>query len=143
VVDFVDMKNTANRKEIERTLLEALQQDRAKTYVLPMSKIGLIEMTRKRTRHSLVQSLTETCFYCEGKGYLRSSQVIVSGILGSIASRLAAGRKGTLTVAAHPVVVTALNEEHGVLLEKMQTEHRVTIELKSEDARHFESYDIS
>ncbi|MBE9593017.1 MAG: ribonuclease E/G, partial [Proteobacteria bacterium] len=68
VIDFIDMEKKPNRERVFMALKEALKKDKAKSTILHMSDLGLIEMTRKRTRANLNRLLTEPCFYCEGRG---------------------------------------------------------------------------
>jgi len=70
-----------HRDQVHQSLCKALQNDRSRTHVLPMSKLGLIEMTRKRTQGSLGRSYTEVCTVCEGNGSLRSPKMIVQDLL--------------------------------------------------------------
>ncbi len=68
VIDFIDQEKAANRDLVYQTLVEALARDRAKTTALPISSLGLVEMTRQRVRDSLAQTIMETCGACGGKG---------------------------------------------------------------------------
>ena len=72
ILDLIDMESAENREKVYRALQEALREDKAKTNILKISELGLVEMTRKRTRESLVQQLCEPCCYCEGRGYVLS-----------------------------------------------------------------------
>jgi len=69
VVDFIDMDRPQNREKVTRSFNDYLRKDRAKAQVTRISELGLVEMTRKRTRESLLHTLTEPCQHCEGKGY--------------------------------------------------------------------------
>ena len=68
VIDFIDQEKAANRDLVYETLQEALSRDRAKTTALPISSLGLVEMTRQRVRDSLAQTITEPCGACGGQG---------------------------------------------------------------------------
>ena len=68
VIDFIDQEKAANRDLVYQTLVEALSRDRAKTTALPISPLGLVEMTRQRVRDSLAQTVMEPCGACGGKG---------------------------------------------------------------------------
>lgn len=142
VIDFVDMERAANRVRVEQTLIEALKKDRARTFVLPMSSLGLVEMTRKRVRDSLVDELTEACQYCDGKGYLKSAHVIITSILSGLQARLASGHRGPISVLAHPTVTTQLAEGHQEDVAALETEYGVVIELREVQDMHFEQYEI-
>jgi ribonuclease E len=70
VIDFIDMETRANREAVEAAFREALARDKTRTQVFPISELGLLEMTRKRVSEGLVESFSETCPTCEGKGFL-------------------------------------------------------------------------
>ena len=81
VVDFVDMDKEGNRRKVWDAFQKALSRDRARTNVTKISELGLVEMTRKRTRESLVQVLTEPCPTCEGSGVVKSVTTVAYEIL--------------------------------------------------------------
>jgi ribonuclease E len=68
VIDFIDMEITANRADVVRVFREALARDKTRTQVFDISELGLVEMTRKRVSEGLVESLSQTCPVCEGRG---------------------------------------------------------------------------
>ncbi len=80
VIDFIDMAKKSNQEKVFNAFMEALKKDRSKTNILPISEMGLIQMTRKRTRKPLTQLLCEPCFYCDGEGYLLSRRSICYNI---------------------------------------------------------------
>ncbi|HMG25106.1 MAG TPA: Rne/Rng family ribonuclease [Kofleriaceae bacterium] len=90
VVDFVDMDKEGNRRKVWDAFQKALARDRARTNVTKISELGLVEMTRKRTRESLVQLLTEPCPTCEGSGVVKSVVTVAYEILREVR------RSGTL-----------------------------------------------
>ena len=69
VLDLIDMEKASNRERVFKALEEELRNDRARTNVLKISELGLVEMTRKRTQDDLVRSISEPCHYCGGRGY--------------------------------------------------------------------------
>jgi len=75
------MEAAANREKVYRALQEALRQDKSRTNILKISELGLVEMTRKRTRENLVQMLCEPCGYCEGRGYVLSAESVAFKVL--------------------------------------------------------------
>lgn len=81
VIDFVDMDREANRKRVWEALQDALKKDRARCNVTKISELGLVEMTRKRTRESLSQLLTEPCPTCEGAGTVKSVATVTYEVL--------------------------------------------------------------
>ena len=142
VIDFIDMAEASNRERVYQALTEALAQDKARSHVLPMSELGLVEMTRKRVRESIVQSLTEPCFYCEGRGYLRSIQVTMDAIISRLRQLIARGAKGELRVMAHPRVAEPLVEEYGDLIARFERDHEVAIQVLARDEMHLEQVEI-
>ncbi len=70
VIDFIDMEIKANRENVERTFREALARDKTRTQIYPISDLGLLEMTRKRVSEGLIESFSQTCDHCEGRGFL-------------------------------------------------------------------------
>ena len=90
VIDFVDMDKEGNRRKVWDAFQKALSRDRARTNVTKISELGLVEMTRKRTRESLVQLLTEPCPICEGSGVVKSVVTVAYEILREVR------RSGTL-----------------------------------------------
>jgi ribonuclease E len=70
VIDFIDMEDESNRREVERAFKEALARDKTRTQVYPISELGLLQMTRKRIGEGMVDMLSQTCPHCAGRGYL-------------------------------------------------------------------------
>src|SRR5689334_25439078 len=104
VVDFIDMDRPSNPDKVSQTFNEFLRKDRAKAAVTRISELGLIEMTRKRTRESLLHHLTEPCAHCEGKGYTKSRRTVAYELLRELRrpGNMSAG--DTVMVEVHPDV---------------------------------------
>lgn len=83
IVDFIDMVKEESKEMVWNALNQA-ESDRSRTKILKISEIGLVEMTRKRVRESLVQNLCEPCSYCEGEGYIKSPSTTCSEIIRAI-----------------------------------------------------------
>jgi ribonuclease G len=116
IIDFIDMEKRSNRERVFNALQEALKKDRSKTNVLPMSELGLIEMTRKRTRETLNRMLCEPCFYCEGEGYLQSKRTICYNIYREMRREAPELMGHSVTLKVHPEVAELLlGEERGVV----------------------------
>jgi len=100
IIDFIDMDKAADRQRVYDTLQEAVRQkDKAQTKILKISELGLVEMTRKRTRESLEQLLCSPCPHCEGRGHAKSAETIAYEILRKVQ------RGSTLPAEASRVVV--------------------------------------
>ncbi|GIX07658.1 MAG: hypothetical protein KatS3mg115_2061 [Candidatus Poribacteria bacterium] len=84
VLDFIDMQNPTNRKHVLRTLEEEIRKDRARTNILQFTELGIVEMTRQRTRESLRATLCSPCPYCNGDGSVLSEETIVIQLLRAV-----------------------------------------------------------
>jgi ribonuclease E len=84
VIDFIDMYDQKNRRNIERTLRDALQNDRARIQLGRISVFGLLEMSRQRLGASFFETITEPCKHCSGTGYVRSIEIMAVSILRAI-----------------------------------------------------------
>ena len=143
ILDLIDMESAANRDKVYRALAEALREDKARVNILKISELGLIEMTRKRTRESLGQQLCDSCPTCEGKGYLQSSQTISNRIFRDLPKAATYLHGATLRVQAHPSVTQILLGEAFEGLAKVQA--RIGRELAVEPMASFqpEQYEIN
>jgi ribonuclease G len=108
ILDLIDMESAGNREKVYRALSEALREDKAKVNILKISELGLVEMTRKRTRESLEQQLCVPCATCEGKGYLQSSATISNRIFRDLPKAATYLHGATLRIQAHPAVTEIL-----------------------------------
>ena len=142
IIDFIDMERTSNQEKVFNSLQEALKKDRSKTNVLPMSEMGLIQMTRKRIRKPLTRLLCEPCFYCEGEGYLISKKTICYNVYRDVIrdSRDMMGKR--LTLRVNPEIAELLygEESHLILALERQIEKRVVVYPNSDF--HMEQFDI-
>jgi ribonuclease G len=142
IIDFIDMEKKSNQEKVFNALQEALKKDRSKTNVLPMSEMGLIQMTRKRIRKPLTRLLCEPCFYCEGEGYLISKKTICYNFFRDVIrdSRDMLGKR--LTLRVNPEIAELLygEESHLILALERQIEKRVVVYPNPEF--HMEQFDI-
>jgi ribonuclease G len=120
ILDLIDMSAAKNREKVYRALDAALRPDKANTKILKISEFGLVEMTRKRTRESILQLLTRACPYCEGKGYIKDNDTICHDIFRQIQRIAHSARGKKLEVRAHPEIVTMLLDEKREVLQKME-----------------------
>ncbi len=112
VLDLIDMERRSNREKVYRALEDALADDKAKTNVLQISELGIIEMTRKRTRENLGQTLCEPCANCEGKGFHRSRRTVSNTILRKLAYEIEHRKTHkNIEVVVHPHVAQILKTE--------------------------------
>jgi ribonuclease G len=142
VLDFIDMERAQNREKVYRALVQALKRDRATTTITKVSELGLIEMTRKRTRESLGRTLFEPCFYCDGTGHLQSKATVCQEILRQI-RRERHGLSGyKIVINAHPAICDMLRREHKKAVEQASVEFMRQILVKPHREYHLEQFDL-
>jgi len=144
VIDFIDMEKKANRERVFTALREALNNDRSKTNILPMSDLGLIEMTRKRTRENLNRMLSEPCFYCEGKGTLKSKRTICYEIFRDL-ERECFGMvdEAPVYVLVNPEIENVMREEEQDSVMDLEKRINRRIIVIAKKAFHIEQYEIT
>lgn len=142
IIDFIDMVDYEHRQQVLSALEKALSGDYAKTYVSTVSQLGLVEMTRKRTRESLEHIVCEACPTCTGKGYLKTAQTVCYEIFREILREVRQfDAKGLLVLASQEVVDLLLDEESDNLAQ-LQTFVDRSIRFQVESLYTQEQYDI-
>lgn len=143
VLDFIDMDRSQNRDRIYQSLLEELRKDPVRTNVLPVSGLGLIEMTRKRTQESLRHKLSAPCQYCEGRGYVKSNESIAYEILRECQREAQASADGSvLAVYCHPKIAEFFAEEERQAVEDIEKKLTRRLTIKVDPKLHLEEYEI-
>ncbi|HDM76362.1 MAG TPA: Rne/Rng family ribonuclease [Deltaproteobacteria bacterium] len=142
IIDFIDMEKESNREKVFQALTEALKNDKSKTNILRMSELGLIEMTRKRTRESIGRVLREPCFYCDGEGYLKSKLTVCYEILRELQRERKEFFGRSIMVTAHSAIANLLCDEESNNVEKMEEELQARIIIKGDPHLHLEQYEI-
>jgi ribonuclease G len=142
ILDLIDMESSENREKVYRALQQELRQDKAKTNILKISELGLVEMTRKRTRENLVQMLCEPCAYCEGKGYVLTPESVAHKVLREIRKDLPrfGGRRVVVTV--HRSVAEQLMTHERASLQAVERELGREIEIRARMELHQEQFEI-
>jgi len=102
MIDFIDMDNADHRRQVERELKTHLARDKARINVLPISQLGVVEMTRQRVRHGLRQTMFDRCPSCQGTGSIKNAETLGLELLREIKSFLAANQCTKLKAAVHP-----------------------------------------
>ena len=142
IIDFIDMERKSNRERVSNALKEALKKDRSKTHVLPMSELGLIEMTRKRTRETLNRMLCEPCFYCEGEGYLRSRRTVCYNIYQDMRRESGEMMAPYIALKVHPEVAELLLGEESSMIDELETVTGKKIIVRPDLQFHLEHYEM-
>jgi ribonuclease G len=133
VIDFIDIKSLQKRKEIYRKFIESLKKDRARSVVLDMSPFCVVQLTRQRTRESLLTQLTDQCNHCGGKGYVKSTETISYEIIREITSHISKRVVNKIIITANHGVVSYLKEFEGNNLTKLATQHGVEFNYNAVD----------
>lgn len=142
IIDFIDMERLEDRDKVYQVLVEALKKDRSTTNVLPMSEMGLIQMTRKRTRENINRLLSEPCAYCEGEGMVLSKKSISHNIYREILRQAADMAGSRLSVKAHPDIARFLLEEENTAVLSLEKHIKKAILIHAEPALHLEGFEI-
>src|SRR6185503_6923556 len=127
VVDFVDMDKEGNRRKVWDAFQKALSRDRARTNVTKISELGLVEMTRKRTRESLVQLLTEPCPTCEGSGVVKSVETVAYEILREVRRSGMTVDNDKIELEAAPRVAEILSRQERDYLDSLEKRFQKSI----------------
>ena len=142
VVDFIDMEEASHRKRVFKMLQEALRKDRARTNILHFSDLGLVEMTRQRTRPSLSTLLMEECPYCDGHGTILSVETVVIQLLRAIKMAHKQTRQSQLRVIANDYVVSHIKSQMSSKLRELKKSLKLDLILEPDADLHLEDYRI-
>jgi ribonuclease G len=142
IIDFIDMRDEPHRRAVLAALERALAGDRAQTHIVSLSPLGLVEMTRKRTRESLEHLLCKPCPSCEGRGFVRTPESVCNEIFREIVrqSRQFASRE--LLILAHQDVVDRLLDEESATLAELESQVARPIRLQVEALYGVDQYDV-
>ncbi len=142
IIDFIDMEKKSNQEKVFSALNEAFAKDRSKTHILPISEMGLIQMTRKRTRKPLTRLLCDPCPYCEGEGYVISIKSVCYSVYREIL-RYASDMTGLrLTLRVNPQVAEYLHEEENNLIPGLEKKINKQITIYPDSQYHTEEFEI-
>lgn len=127
VIDFIDMSNTRNQREVENRLREALTSDRAKIQIGRISRFGLLEMSRQRLRLSLNESIQEACSHCDGKGVIRRPQSRALSLVRLIEEEASRGEGYEIHVQLPVDIATFLLNEKRSVLSSIEKRHHISL----------------
>ncbi|MBI1368684.1 MAG: Rne/Rng family ribonuclease [Planctomycetes bacterium] len=134
VLDLIDMYVHRHRREVERRFKEAMKKDRARTKMLKISELGMLEMTRQRMRPSLKKSIYNECPTCGGSGQVLSAESVVLQVMRRLAVAISADRVGRAELLAHPEVVTELSNRKRDALVRLEQASGKAIRVKIDPA---------
>jgi ribonuclease G len=142
IIDFIDLEEAGHREQLLAAFQAALAGDRAQTQVAPGAPLGLVALTRKRTRESLEHLLCEPCAGCQGRGFMRSAETICHEIYREALRQSAQFQVKQLLILAHPEVVERLLDEEAPVLADLEQQVGKPIRLQAEALYSIEQYDI-
>lgn len=132
MIDFIDMKGAQDRKAVEDAFRQAIRRDRARTAVLPISQLGVMEMTRQRVRQSVKKTLYSPCPCCDGTGIRKSLDILGLEILRKTRAFMDDRDSGSLAVRVHPDVALPLANAKRAALAAMEVERGVSVSLMAD-----------
>jgi len=139
IADFIDMDSESHRRKVLRTLEEHLKRDRTKTYVLGITQLGLVEITRKKAKQSLVDALHKPCPYCDGKGRVLSEESVAAKLRREVKGMMRRSDEDAILVEVHPAVAALLIGAGGINLRALENEIGKSIFVRGSDQCHLES----
>ena len=142
IIDFIDMQDDDHKRQVLRALEKCLSRDHAKTHITEVSALGLVEMTRKRTRESLGHILCEPCPCCGGRGSLKTAETTCYEIFREILREARQFEVDSLLVLASQEVVDRLLDEESTNLANLESFTNKTIRLQAEALYTQEQFDI-
>lgn len=142
ILDFIDMAELEHQRQVLRTLERIMERDNAKISLTAVSELGLVEMTRKRTRESLGQVMCEPCPVCQGRGTLKSTETICYEIFREILREARAYNNEKYLVLASSLVIDRLLDEESSNVTDLEEFISCTIQFQVESVYSQEQYDI-
>ena len=148
IMDFIDMKERRHRNAVFEKMVAAMAEDKARNHILPISALGIMQMTRQRQSESLSSNLYTDCPYCRGRGMVKSAttmSVELQRKLSSVVRRLTTrndGKEYSLRVMVHPGILERLRSEDADLLVRMEKLFGVKLAFRADPGYHVENFKI-
>lgn len=145
VIDFIDMRSQSDRDNVYKTMLKLVKDDKAKTKILPLSKLGLMEMTRQREHESLKDTVYDLCPYCNGSGRVKSAMsmsVEIQRRLLEVLKRSSSKEGLSVRIIMHPTILARLkNEDAGILME-LESKYGQNLSFRADPSVHLEEFKL-
>jgi ribonuclease G len=142
IIDFIDMEKLSDREKVYNALKDAFKKDKSKTNVLPLSDMGLVQMTRKRIRKPLKIMMCEPCFYCDGDGHLLSKQSICYNIYREVLREAVDMVGERFTLRVNPEIAELLHGEESKIILSLEKKLKKQIVIYPNHRFHIEEFDI-
>ncbi|MDD5006063.1 MAG: Rne/Rng family ribonuclease [Candidatus Omnitrophica bacterium] len=143
VIDFIDMQQEGHRRELLKILKMALTQDKAKTDVVGISRLGLVEMTRERVHRSIESISYKDCPYCRGKGKVKSEVAMAGYVFRHLRNNLNNFKARKVDVTLHPNVANKIMVDNRNSIRDLERKFRKRINIVAQPGLHIEDIRIS
>jgi len=143
VIDFIDMRNSKNVREVERVLRTSLKKDKAKVKTTRISKFGILEMSRQRLKPAIREGLFEECSYCKGTGIVKNVEIQSLEILRRIQKETHSGKYKEISVKTRVQAVNYLQNVKRSEIYIMENENNITITLEGDSDIYGEEFTFS
>ncbi len=142
IIDFIDMERIESREKVFKAFTDIMKKDRVKSTIYNISELGIVQMTRKRVRDSLERVLCDSCPYCEGRGFIKSTRTITYEIFRKL-KKMSPQMGTTVIINANPAVAELLSDDERAGLEEVETAFDINIIVKEDINIHQENYKMS
>lgn len=142
IIDFIDMEFSGHRKAVVKALEHAIEGDKAKTKILNISSIGLVEMTRQRARRSIEAKNYQRCPYCGGRGTIKSASTVSTNLARQLARILSVTRSREVFVTLHPEVASYVVAPERNMIKQLERRFRKYIRVIEDPNQHMEEIRI-
>ena len=143
IIDFIDMERSEHRDQVFKALKKVLADDKARSNVLEISQLGLVEMTRKRVRQSLQSLFCAPCPTCKGSGVVKSDTTLAAEIFRKIQAGAGEANGGDVLIRVHPEMAHHLESTQRDAIERLQTLLSRKISVQAVASYHREQYDVT
>ena len=147
IIDFIDMKNRSDQRKVFQKMKASMSDDKAKHNILPISELGILQITRQRHDESNSSGVYEPCPYCKGRGIVKSPRSIsieIQRLVSNAVRRIKADGhdSSTLKVFLHPSVLRRLRGPDASLLSKLEKNYGLQISFQGEESYHMENFKV-
>ena len=142
VIDFIDMDRHEDRRKVYQALQQEIKRDRAKTNILRISELGLVEMTRKRDRENLNRYLCDPCPYCDGTGQIKSASTVCYEAFREVRRSCRRNIKGSIAIFLHSDVFKYIQQEEQEAVKSLEDEMGRSISFKLSEELHHEQFEL-
>ncbi|MEM8682784.1 MAG: ribonuclease G [Pseudomonadota bacterium] len=142
IIDFIDMEEVGHRENVLAVLEQSMQGDNARHQITPVSPLGLVEMTRKRTRESLQHILCDECPTCNGKGFILTVESVCFEVFREVIRQARQFDFDEVMVLAHQDVIEMLLDEQAPALAELQEQTGKTLRLQTEALYFRDQFDV-